>query len=211
MIKEMIVSPEELFFLGKSMKAKYCDYDYIAMMKDISQNRAAAEADANRSLSEKGYVQEDFSGNVSLSEEILPLLNPVFFGEFEASASVYQSGNTQPEKTARIHRDEKSSTLCVQQGDGLHFSILTDEKMDDILDGMLPAGYSGKKQEELKAELGKVDRVLALKNNYVGERAEIRIYLESEGTIFFESRQDVKAVSADAFCSEARRILRGEE
>lgn len=36
-MKEFILSPEEIYYIGKVSGGKYLDYDYIAAMKDIGK------------------------------------------------------------------------------------------------------------------------------------------------------------------------------
>ena len=36
-MKELLLSPEEIYYIGKVNGGKYLDYDYIAAMKDIGK------------------------------------------------------------------------------------------------------------------------------------------------------------------------------
>ena len=36
-MKELILSPEEIYYIGKVSGGKYLDYDYIAAMQDIGK------------------------------------------------------------------------------------------------------------------------------------------------------------------------------
>lgn len=71
---------EELYFLGKWMHAKYIDYQYITAMQDIQKRYAYHEQMALKNLMERGLIDEDFSGNIEIEDELREALHPVFFG-----------------------------------------------------------------------------------------------------------------------------------
>ena len=78
-MKEFILSPEEIYYIGKVSGGKYLDYDYIAAMKDIGKRGKIKQQEILDSLERKGYAQEDFLGNL----EVEPLnLIPVFIHDF---------------------------------------------------------------------------------------------------------------------------------
>ena len=47
---EITLSPEELYYLGSVLQAKYIDYAYVAAMDDIGQNYALFESEAKESV-----------------------------------------------------------------------------------------------------------------------------------------------------------------
>ncbi|MBR2701865.1 MAG: hypothetical protein IKE77_07265 [Erysipelotrichaceae bacterium] len=96
--KTLTLSPQELYFLGTVLEAKYIDYEYIAHMPDIQKRYSVHEQETLSQLADKGYVEEDFSGNVSVSEEISELLVPVFFGEVESKLMAGEPGDKELDK-----------------------------------------------------------------------------------------------------------------
>lgn len=204
---ELIVSPEELFFLGKMVKAKYIDYAYISMMEDVGQARALAAQKAQRRLEEAGYMSESFSGDVEIKPEIRALLEPLFFGEFESTVTLCETGE-KVQRVARIHSNKDGSVLCVRREDMLHISRLTDDALAAMIVSILPAGYLDRDFEKSLIKAEKLDRIIALKNDYAGEKAEVKIFVESNGWIFYETKEGLAPVTGEYFFSEAYRILK---
>ena len=56
MKEEVQVTPEELYYLGKCMQAKFIDYAYIAAMNDIQQNYTLQEQRSLETLEEKELI-----------------------------------------------------------------------------------------------------------------------------------------------------------
>ena len=82
-IKDLHLTPVELFFLARVMNARYVEYAYISAMPDIQIGFGKHERDTLETLEERGLIEEDFSGNTEVDEEAADLLHPVFFGERE--------------------------------------------------------------------------------------------------------------------------------
>ena len=81
---ELILTYEQLYFLGEILKAKYIDYRYIKAMQDIQKQYIYLK---NKNISEllgAGVLQEDFSGNLKVLPVYEALLSPIFFGDFQA-------------------------------------------------------------------------------------------------------------------------------
>ena len=109
MSRKLDLTPMELYFLGKSMHAKYIDYHYIAAMPDIQKRHELLEERTLEALTEAGIADEDFSGHVEIEEEAAALLEPVFFGETEVTV--------EGSAIVRIHILPDRITLC-EEADG---------------------------------------------------------------------------------------------
>lgn len=81
MDNEIVLSAKELYYLGKLMQARYIDYSYIAAMDDVGKNYSVFESESEKSLSDKGCIEEDFAGEKEVNPVLECLLEPVFFGE----------------------------------------------------------------------------------------------------------------------------------
>ena len=53
-MKELLLSPEEIYYIGKVSGGKYLDYDYIAAMKDIGKRGKIKHQEILDSLERKG-------------------------------------------------------------------------------------------------------------------------------------------------------------
>ncbi len=127
MKKELKLTLVELFFLGAQMNAKYIDYNYIAAMPDIQKRYALHEQRALETLEERGILEEDFSGNVELDEEIRQLLEPVFFGAVESRLDAEQSYN--------IHLHNGKITIAIMEEEGMTFFGAEEEDIQKLLTG----------------------------------------------------------------------------
>lgn len=92
MDNEIVLSAKELYYLGKLMQARYIDYSYIAAMDDVGKNYSVFESESEKSLSDKGCIEEDFAGEKEVNPVLECLLEPVFFGEREVSVNVCTVG-----------------------------------------------------------------------------------------------------------------------
>lgn len=61
-MKEFILSPEEIYYIGKVSGGKYLDYDYIAAMKDIGKRGKIKQQEILDSLERKGICPGGFPG-----------------------------------------------------------------------------------------------------------------------------------------------------
>lgn len=60
--KELLLSPEEIFFIGKEVKGKYLDYDYIAAMRDIGKQGKIRREEILAGLEKKAMPRRTFWG-----------------------------------------------------------------------------------------------------------------------------------------------------
>ena len=83
-MKELLLSPEEIYYIGKVNGGKYLDYDYIAAMKDIGKRGKIKQQEILDSLERKGYAQEDFLGNLEVEPACIEILQPLYQGMYES-------------------------------------------------------------------------------------------------------------------------------
>ena len=65
-MKEFILSPEEIYYIGKVSSGKYLDYDYIAAMKDIGKRGKIKQQEILDSLERKINVYNE-KNNIKIS------------------------------------------------------------------------------------------------------------------------------------------------
>ena len=82
------LTPMELFFCTRVMKAKYLDYEYLRRTPDVQKQYLLHEQETLEQLEEKGIVELDFDGTAEMVPEYEALLRPVFFGEKESRLDV---------------------------------------------------------------------------------------------------------------------------
>ncbi len=215
MKKEIILTPEELYYMGTILRAKYIDYAYVAAMGDISQNRGLYESLSREGLAEKGILMEDFSGQMEVDENARKLLEPVFFGEWESSidvASIAEEGRRTIE-SRRFHFYEGRITSAVPGEEGILLQAADDGLMQAWIAGLLPEGYQAQEETMPARNMNRkeISRILAVKGTRVGEKSAVEIYVEYQGKIYRELPGDMAcAMSGEQFCLRVYRSVKGE-
>ena len=180
MEREIYVSPEELFFMGKYMQAAYIDYDYMKMVPDIQQNYRNRETEIRMGLIRKHYLTEDFSGNVKVDDTAELILNPVFFGQFEVEIIIKErSGGMEWYK---FHFCGHQVTEACWKDSIWHFNSRGADKLNCLVVGFL--GKERNISESLLKESvdnRKIDRVMVLKNIEIGKSAACFQFLRING------------------------------
>lgn len=215
MKKEIILTPEELYYMGALLQAKYIDYAYVAAMGDIQQRREIYESESREGLAKKGILMEDFSGNLDVDRESEKLLEPVFFGMLESSADVtaMTEGDAPVTRGRRFHFYEGRLTATEFIKGQIRLEAYDEGKMQEWIHGLLSADYEDRPEVLPVRELNKkaVSRMFVIKSTHVGEKAAVTIYVEAKGRVFCE-RQDgmAAALTKEQFCLEIYRALKGE-
>lgn len=127
MIGMIQVTPEELYFLGRIMKAKYIDYSYYAAMKDIQKQFDICERKALSGLGEKNLIDESFSGEIEVPEEVSSLMYPVFFGTRESRLRSDQT------YTFHIGPDTVTMGLYNEYEGSITFMSVSDSDLEKLL------------------------------------------------------------------------------
>lgn len=127
MQREVKLTPVELYFLGKRMGARYIDYQYIAAMPGIQDSYVSREQETIRTLEERGFLMEDFSGDVEIDDDIKETLAPIFFGRTE---SVVQA-----EQPHRFHVYDGKVAHTVMDAEYITINLVEDAGIAQILTG----------------------------------------------------------------------------
>lgn len=210
MEKEVIISPEELYFLGSLMQAKYIDYSYVAAMGDIQQNYALFEKEAQAALVGAGLLMEDFSGNIELDADAATLLRPIFFGEVETSVDVCTiQEDRRGVDVYKLHFHDGRITLVTGEKNKLKLRSIDELGIDKLVNSLLPEGYSvpGGEVSDLKGAT--VSRVLSVKSAKIGGSSVVAAYLEADGVIYQEREAKMVSIGTQQFISDGSSIVKG--
>lgn len=211
MEKEVIISPEELYFLGSLMQAKYIDYSYVAAMGDIQQNYALFEKEAQASLVNAGLLMEDFSGNIELDADAAALLRPIFFGEVETSVDVCTiREDRRGVDVYKLHFHDGRITLVTGAKKKLKLSFIDELGVDQLVNSLLPAGYDAAGGETTDLSGKTVTRVMSVKSAKIGGTSVVAAYLEADGVIYQEREAKLVSIGAQQFISDVSNIVKGD-
>jgi hypothetical protein len=212
MEKEIILTPEELYYLGGVMEAKYIDYAYVSAMEDIQQNHAIYERDAKNGLEKKGILEEDFSGNFEISSDGSRLLSPLFFGEFESSIGVTKREDSDRTETTRFHYLDGRVVKVTEKDRQWHLQEYSPEKVEQDIQNLLPDGAKSEIQEgEEIFETDKVTDILVLKHVHIGIDSLVKVYFYCGDKIFSENEQEDIVLQKPAELLKEMKQIVGEE
>lgn len=215
MKKKIILTPEELYYMGTLLQAKYIDYIYVAAMSDIQQNHEIYESSVKKMLSEKGILMEDFSGNMEVDANAKKLLEPIFLGEMESSIEIASAleGGRKVMQGRRFHFYEGRITATMIQPDGIHIEEADDGQLQTWIGSLLPSDYDVKSEtiSVKNIDRKKISRIIVVKSNKVRMRSAIEIYVEHEGK-FLQEKIDGQAqiLTREQFGLEIYRGVKGE-
>lgn len=209
MDKEIVLSANELYYLGKLMQAKYIDYSYIAAMEDVGKNYSVFESESEKSLSEKGYIEEDFEGEKEVNPVLKSLLEPLFFGEREAAVNICTVGEEPVLGCFNFHFSDSSITMVDMSDDILKISAADDETVRKFVCGILPENYIGECAKNIKVEKEMVTQLIIVKSATVGKGSVIKKYIEADGTVFGEGDQRLESMTKDMFVDEVYGVIKG--
>lgn len=212
MTREITLTPEELFYLGKILNAAYIDYAYIAAMKDIQMKKEVAAQDIRLSLTAKNYLMEDFSGEVEIDEAVKHLLSPIFFGEFESMVSVCIIQEKSYVNSVRIHTGKDATVMVLMLEDGLHISLVEDNDIRHLVYSLMPDGYADISiPDSPSIDRKKITRVIACKNALVGRDATVTVFFECDGLMCKDAGNVIEVLHCANFCTEVFNILKGAD
>jgi len=208
---EITLSPEELYYLGSVLQAKYIDYAYVAAMDDIGQNYALFESEAKASLVKSGILMEDFGGNLEIDQTVLSLLRPIFFGEIETSVDVCKLADESTVDVYKFHFLDGTITMVTGVERKLSIKSVDQLAIMGLISGLVPEDYSCNESvvvSEIDKE--KVTRFIATKCIKIGKISVVKTYIEADGVFYREKEENViESVTKDMFISDVYDTVKG--
>ena len=210
MEKELILTPEELYYMGRFLQAKYIDYAYIAAMSDIKHNYSLFEKEAQASLVSAGILIEDFGGNLEIDASALSVLKPIFFGEVETSIGICCVGEPSTVSVNKFHFHDGAVTMVTGDNGKLVIKAVDQMAIHEFVSNILAENYNGKFEVVKEINKEKITRFIAAKSIVVGQTAVVNTYIESDGILYCEKDGKIKSMPRDMFIEEAYGIVKGE-
>lgn len=212
MNNEILLTPEELYYLGAAVQAKYIDYAYVAAMDDIGQNYALFESDAKNSLVDAGILMEDFSGSVELDSNAEMLIRPIFFGEKETSVDICEVGEERSVTVIKYHFLDDNITMVSGKDGKLRIKHIYTDEIYSFIKKLLPDSYP-QITPAVKNDISKetVSRFFAVKSVVIEKQSVVKTYIESDNIIYREKEDgSLESVPKEVFVDEVYNIVKGE-
>lgn len=209
MIKEIILTPEELYCIGRFLQAKYIDYAYVAAMADFKQDYELFEKEIMDGLIKTGFLMEDFSGNIEVDQQIVDLLNPIFFGENETSLEICDISSDKKVCVYKFHFFDGAITMVTNQEGRLLIKAVDQVNIKNIVEDVLSSDYNVEAEVVTIHTERVVTRFIAAKSILVGKSSFVKTYIDSEGVLYQENTDTVQSVSKDMFVSDVYEIVKG--
>ncbi len=211
MKKEIKITPEELYYLGGLMQAKYIDYSYISAMEDIQKNYSLYESKAKTGLAKKGLLEEDFSGDMEIALIAKQLLSPVFLGEFESSIDVCHLEEENSKENIKYHfLDGKIVRVSNEERNWKVVSVSEEEMLEEV-QRIFQQSLTDEEQEAKEFDQKKVTEIIVLKHVLIGKKSLVRIFFGYDGHLYTENEsEEIVAVSISSIIEEAKEVLLAE-
>lgn len=209
MNNEIILTPEELYFMGRLLQAKYIDYAYVAAMNDINQNFALFENEARASLVSAGILTEDFSGNTEIEPSALSVLKPIFFGEVETSIDICSIGEKSTVEVHKYHFYDGAVTEVTGGNGNLIVKTVDQIAIREQVESLISEHYIGEDREVESIDMSRITRFIAFKQVHVGNTSIVKTYIEAGGVFYRDGEDALESVTRDRFISDTFRIVKG--
>ena len=175
----LILTCEQLYFLGEILKAKYIDYRYIKAMPDIQKQYTYLKNKSISALLRAGILQEDFTGNLKVLPAYEALFSPIFFGKEEACVE------TSDGRAYMFHQKGEVRTAVTAAEDQLHIRPAKDIFAETS--NMLNKIFDGQKAVVISCKYAKIG---------VGD-AEQRLSSDEKGIYIKDGNGKQRPVTAD--------------
>lgn len=209
MDKEIILTPEELYYLGSFLQAKYIDYAYVAAMSDIKQNFSLFETEAKAALVSAGILMEDFGGNLEVNPGVLRVLKPIFFGETETSIDVCNIGQTNTVAVYKYHFHDGAVTMVTGNNSKLVIKTADQITIREKVESLISETYNAESQMVEEIDKAHITRFIAFKQICVGTTSMVKTYIESDGVFYQEKEESIESVTRTQFVSDAFDVVKG--
>ena len=209
MNKEIVLTPEQLYYMGRVLQAKYIDYAYVAAMKDINQNFSLFETEAKASLVSAGILMEDFGGNVEIDPTVVQLLKPIFFGETETSIDIYSIGETNTVAVCKYHFHDGAVTMVTGEKGKLVVKAVDQIAIQDKVESLILQEYNAENTVVETVDKTKITKLIAFKKIHVGATSAVKTYIEADGVLYHEQENVIESVTRQQFVSSAFDVVKG--
>ena len=211
-MKELILSPEEIYYIGKVSGGKYLDYDYIAAMQDIGKRGKIKAQEILDGLERKGYAEEDFLGNLEVEPACTEMLQPVYQGMYESELILREESGASVHY--KFHHMENRITSVECHAQEYRVRAQDKEGIEKMLYSLLEEDVHAEEREAYIA-IDQAERSIILKGTHIGKDTCLYFYAEKGGSFYEidpEQKEEtiLRLVEKNVVCEQAKKILIGD-
>lgn len=181
-MEKMILTPEQLYFLGECMKAKYIDYDYIAAMHELQRNYQRSRRKYISDLAQLGLVRERLNGEITVRPAPAKLLTNVFFGEVESTLQVIETQEEASSVTWRFHWHRGDATQVRTAGSAFEVAPCNEETVQSLVFQLVNTAQEPLPIDRLNQQ--QIQKILIAKRTVVGQESVAKIFFEQKGSLY---------------------------
>lgn len=209
--REIVLTPEEIYYIGKKTGGKYIDYAYIAAMRDIGERKKLRMQEILDGLVKKGLAEEDFFGEAELDGAAAAFVSPIYNSSYESELQILENGAVVFHYKFHLTDGDGVSVKC---GDGEYRVRRTNpaaiRKLFIDAAGMKSDAADAPDQIPFAA----AKRIFVVKGTEIGESESMNLYGISDGTAYepdpgMAENHLLKRMSWDDFTNQAIQVLSG--
>lgn len=211
MTNEIVLRPEELFFLGNVMHAANQDYSYIASMGEICRNYAQTEQKCLLNLSRMGVIRQRLSGEISVRPQVEGLLKKVFFGELETKLDVVTTGENPTHQGFRFHYLDGGITMVTASGGSFILREVTEADVEARI-RRVAGSHREPDGRPVRLDRNSITRVIAVQRGKKGVGTADELFFEQEDALYTTDSAGRYVGVSDAAAAEIMiRMLKENE
>lgn len=211
MKRELTLTAEELFLLGKMLQAKYLDYAYIRLMGDFTKNYQLFEKKNQAELIKKNVlILKDFKGNVEVSSWARDLVIPVFEGATETTLDIrYIKNDIHVSEKYHYHK-ENVIKVSVEKGK-LNICRIESDVIKERVSKIINEEYYVDKHILETMDEKKISEIYIVKKLVKGQASIVNAYLKMNNVVYKEIENDkFESLEREEFETEVWDVLKGE-
>ena len=187
------------------MQAEYIDYQYVTAI-EAGGNLEAQKTKGRNSLEKKGFLEENFSGDMEVKDEVTTIMRPVFFGE-RLESLIVAGTDTESIYAYNFHYYNDSIVQSVPTDEGYAFKLISKEDKEKLLEEMIPALENENQEAEEITVNGIEDVRKVISRNYhdVGKVRMALVYFETKNGVYCKEVEDGKFATVSS--AEIRKDL----
>lgn len=209
MEKSYKLTARQLYYLGKLLKGRYIDYTYISAVEKLLPHFEFYENEIRDELIAKGYLSEEFSGDVTLIQDLRELLNPLFMSTVELSVEKCLLGEAEYLQFYRIHVLGDACVLVKNVEDYLNLSYTNEDEIRKIWTEIMPDDSDYTNNVVLdKIDPNMITEMITIKSSDSNGKCITRTYVVISGRLYIEEEDNLfRAVSKNEFISLSDKTL----